>query len=76
MKMSLITLVCAVSLSAQNNPAGERKHLSVPTASGARPLAVAATEIDRGAHYPAVIHLKGDVEIRMPVCVVTGPGTV
>jgi len=32
-------------------------------------------EIDRGVQYPSVIHLKGDVEIRMPVCVATGPGT-
>jgi len=40
-------------------------------------LAVAAIQIEReGVHYPSVVHLKGAVEIRMPVCVVTGPGTV
>ena len=76
MKMSLVALVCAVVLSAQNYPPGERKHLSVPIAGSAQPLAVAATEIERGAQYPSVIHLKGDVEIRMPVCVATGRGSV
>ena len=75
MKTSLTALVCAVVLSAQNYPASERKHLSVPIASSAQPLAVAAIEIDRGVQYPSVIHLKGDVEIRMPVCIATGPGT-
>ena len=33
-------------------------------------------EIDRELQYPSVIHLKGAVEIKMPVCVVTRPGTV
>jgi len=32
-------------------------------------------EIDRGTQYPSVIHLKGNVEIRTPVCVAAGPGT-
>ncbi|HEY1337275.1 MAG TPA: hypothetical protein VGF59_07180 [Bryobacteraceae bacterium] len=76
MKMSLVAVLCAVSLSAQTNPGAERKHLSVPIASSAQPLLVAATEIDRGVPYPSVIHLKGDVEVRMPVCVATGPGTI
>ena len=31
-------------------------------------------EIEIGLPYPSVIHLKGSVEIRTPVCVVTGPG--
>jgi len=73
-KMSLAALVCAVVLSGQNYPAGQRKHLSVPITSSAQPLVVAANEIDRRVQYPSVIHLKGDVEIRMPVCVATGPG--
>jgi hypothetical protein len=63
-------------LSAQSYPAGEPKHLTVPIASSAQPLAVTAIDIDRGVEYPSVIHLKGDVEIRMPVCVVTGPGNL
>ena len=31
--------------------------------------------MDRPVRYPSVIRLKGEVEIKMPVCVVTGPGT-
>jgi len=37
-------------------------------------VTVAALEIERGAEYPTVVHMKGSVEIRMRVCVVTGPG--
>ncbi len=75
-KIALTALVCAAALSAQNYAAEERKHLTVPVAGSAQPFLVAATEMDRGVSYPSVIHLKGDVEIRMPVCVVTGPGSV
>jgi lipopolysaccharide assembly outer membrane protein LptD (OstA) len=74
--MWLTALACAVLLAAQNFPAGEPKHLSVPVGSSAQPFVLAAIEIDRGVQYPSVVHLKGDVVIRMPVCVVTGPGTV
>ena len=75
MKMSIAGQVCAVVLSAQDYPA-ERKHLSVPIQSSALPFAVAANEIERGAGYPSVIHLRGAAEIRMPICFVTGPGAV
>jgi hypothetical protein len=33
-------------------------------------------EIERGAEYPTVVHLKGSVEIRMRTCVMTGPGNM
>jgi hypothetical protein len=75
MKISIAALMCASAVSAQNYPAGQLKHISVPIASSAQPLAVAAMEIDRELQYPSVIHLKGAVEIKMPICVVTGPGT-
>jgi hypothetical protein len=75
MKISIATLMCTFAISAQNYPTGQLKHISVPIASSAQPLAVAAMEIDRELQYPSVIHLKGAVEIKMPVCVVTGPGT-
>ncbi|MGO9256996.1 MAG: hypothetical protein ACLQU1_11930 [Bryobacteraceae bacterium] len=75
MKLSLAALaVCTLALTAQDNPAGQLKHLSVPTATSLRPVSVAAMEIEIGLPYPSVIHLKGSVEIRTPVCVVTGPG--
>ncbi len=66
--------VCALALAAQDYPAGQLKHLPIPTASGQPVVTVAALEIERGAEYPTVVHLKGSVEIRMRVCVVTGPG--
>jgi len=73
MKLLLTALAAAVSLGAQDNPAGQMKHLPIPTSSG-RPVSVAAMEIERGAEYPTIVHLKGSVEIRMPVCVRSGAG--
>jgi hypothetical protein len=67
-KILLIVLASAAALGAQD----ERKHLSVPIESSTQPLTVAALEIERGPGYPSVIHLKGDVEIKIPVCVKTG----
>jgi hypothetical protein len=75
MRISIAAMLCAAAVTAQDFPAGQLKHLSVPIASSAKPFAVAAVEIEReDLHYPSVIRLKGAVEIRMPVCVVTGPG--
>ena len=37
--------------------------------------AALARSIEHGAEYPAVIHLKGDVEIRTRQCFPTGKGT-
>jgi lipopolysaccharide export system protein LptA len=75
MKLFLAALaVCALALTAQDYPAGQLKHLPIPAANGERPVSVAALEIERGAEYPTTVHLKGSVEIRMAVCVHTGPG--
>ena len=65
--------VCALSLAAQDNPAGQLKHLSVPVSTNIRPLSVAAMQIERTMAYPSIIHLKGSVEIRTPVCLHTKP---
>jgi lipopolysaccharide assembly outer membrane protein LptD (OstA) len=74
MKLSLAALaVCALALTAQDYPTGQLKHLPIPSAHG-RGVSVAAMEIERGAEYPTIVHLKGSVEIKIPVCVVTGPG--
>jgi hypothetical protein len=75
-KMSIAALICAAAVGAQDHPAGQLKHLSVPIAGSAQPLTITAMDIERGVQYPSVIHLQGAVEIRMPVCVVTGPGNV
>jgi lipopolysaccharide assembly outer membrane protein LptD (OstA) len=75
MKLSLAALaVCTLALTAQDNPAGQLKHLSVPTATSVRPVSVAAMEIERPLPYSSIIHLKGGVEIRTPVCLRSGPG--
>ena len=66
--------VCTLSLAAQDYPAGKLKSLSVPTSTNVKPLSVAAFEIEREGNYPSIIHLKGSVEIRTPVCVKTGRG--
>ncbi|MGD0777130.1 MAG: hypothetical protein ABSC05_30285 [Candidatus Solibacter sp.] len=77
MRRSLAVLaVCTLTLAAQDYPAGEMKRLSVPTTTNAKPLSVAAREIEREGLYPSVIHLKGSVEIRTPVCVKAGQGSV
>lgn len=65
--------VCALALTAQQNPASRLKHLSVPTSTSVRPLSVSAIEIEKGLPYPSLIHLKGSVEIRTPVCTITRP---
>ncbi len=46
----------------QDNKAAERKLHVMATGPGGGTLA--AFSIQRGASYPSVIHLKGDVEIR------------
>ena len=52
------------------------KHLTVAPlgGSGSGPVSVSARSIERGPEYPSVIRLKGDVEIRTPVCFPTGKG--
>jgi lipopolysaccharide assembly outer membrane protein LptD (OstA) len=57
---------------AQDYPAGTVKHLSVATLHGNRPVSVQAINIERGMRYGEVIHLKGNVEIKTPVCLAAG----
>jgi len=51
--------------------AQEQKHLSAPTVNGIRPVLLSALSIERGAEYPSLVELKGNVEIRTPVCYLT-----
>ena len=75
MKRLLAALgICTLTLAAQDYPAGQLKRLSVPIATSPSPLSVAALEIEREGDYPAILHLKGSVEIKTPVCVNAGPG--
>ena len=50
----------------------ERKHLTVPPLNGGRAVALSALSIERGVSYPSVVKLKGNVEIRTPVCLPVG----
>ncbi len=50
----------------------QMKHLVVFPMNGVRPVLVSALSIQRGAEYPSVVELKGDVEIRTRVCVMQG----
>ncbi len=71
-RISAVAAVCALSIAAQDQPGSQRKHLSVATLAGVRPISLSAVEIERGRQYPGIIHLKGRVEIRTPVCLATG----
>jgi lipopolysaccharide assembly outer membrane protein LptD (OstA) len=76
MKLAIAALLlCVLAYAAQDNPSDPRKHISVPTTTNVRPVQAAAAEIERGTEYPSVIHLRGNVEIRTPMCVAAGPGT-
>jgi hypothetical protein len=44
-------------------------HVTVPTPNSHQPVAVSAASIVRDTPYPSVIHLKGSVEVKMPICV-------
>jgi hypothetical protein len=61
---------------AQDNPES-MKHVMVAPQSGTAngQATVSARSIERGVGYPSVIRLKGDVEIRTPVCFKTGKST-
>jgi lipopolysaccharide assembly outer membrane protein LptD (OstA) len=75
MKWFLAALaLSALSLTAQTYPPGQLKRLTVPTRTSLSPLSVSALEIEREGEYPAIIHLKGSVEIKTPVCVKGVPG--
>ncbi len=73
MKPLLAAIVTfAFCLAAQDRADTQRKVLSVATLTGVRPISLAAFEIERAAQFPAIVHLKGSVEIRTPICVATG----
>jgi lipopolysaccharide assembly outer membrane protein LptD (OstA) len=75
MKLSLaVVAACTLALIAQDNPAGQLKHLIVPTTTSALPVSVAAMEIESELPHPSIIHLKGSVEIKTPVCLHAGRG--
>lgn len=74
MKFRIVALaMLPVGLAAQVNSADERKYLSIPTMTYARPISVSALNIERELGSTSIIHLSGGVVIRTPVCVSVGP---
>lgn len=80
MKLAIAATVWAL-LTAAISPAwpqdrtaelSQMKHLVLFPVNGVRPVLVSALNIQRGAEYPSLVELKGDVEIRMRVCVMQG----
>src|SRR5690349_21163947 len=71
----VVSLVCLwLSLaSGQQSPASELKHLSAAPLNANRPVSLEALSIERGVEYPSVVKLKGNVLIKTPVCIPTGP---
>ena len=49
----------------------QQKHLIAFVANGWANM-VSAQSIERGAEYPTVVYLKGSVEVKTPVCPLTG----
>ena len=55
----------------QADQQAQQKHLTVAPVNSVRPVLLSALSIERGADYPSLVELKGDVEIRTPVCITT-----
>jgi hypothetical protein len=57
----------------QTPESGEQKHVIAWAANDPLPgLQLSALSIVRGAEYPSVVYLKGNVEVKSPVCLPVG----
>lgn len=76
MRLLALTVTIGLAAMAQDKPE-TLKHLPVSPINGTADgrATVSARAIERDGGYPAVIRLKGDVEIRTPVCFKTGKST-
>ena len=72
--ISIGILACSLTttLAAGQDMAPESKHLTVVPLTAHRPVVLTARSIERGISYPSVVILKGDVEIKTPVCLPIG----
>jgi len=68
MKLTVLVALLATGLVT----AQEQKHLTTAPLSGGREVRMSANDIARTGEYPALIHLKGAVEIRTPACLPVG----
>jgi hypothetical protein len=69
-----VTFVGSVRLIMGQDTASEQKHLTVPTLNGRFPVRASALKIEPGVTYPSVVEMKGNVEIKTPVCLPVGKG--
>jgi len=50
----------------------QQKHLPVAVLNSKQSVSVQALDIERGVEYPSVVKLKGNVQIKTPVCLPVG----
>ncbi len=78
MKFSLLTstitlLLCLIAvLTAAQEKTDELKHFIAISLNGSRPVSLTALNIEHSVHYPGLISMKGQVEIKTPVCLPVG----
>lgn len=58
---------------AQNESAASLKHLTATPLNARFPARLAALSIERDPAYPGMVRLRGNVEIKSPVCLPVGP---
>ena len=68
-----LTLISLLPRATGQANADDLKHLIATPLGGETSVSLTARSIERGVDYPAIIQLKGGVEIRVPVCFRTGP---
>jgi hypothetical protein len=64
--------IALLTLATGQDMTSEQKHLTIAPQNGNRAVALTALSIERGVAYPSVIRLKGNVEIKTPVCLPVG----
>jgi hypothetical protein len=68
----LISVFAFLTWAIAQDSAPEMKHLMIPVLNGKATVKVSALNIDRGAEYPTIVKLTGQVEIKSPVCLPVG----
>ena len=77
MRASVLLMAFALPLTVSLRPtigqdvSDQQKHLIAFVVNGWANT-VSATSIERGAEYPTIIYLKGNVEVKAPVCPLVG----
>lgn len=78
MKFPLLTstitlLLCLIALpTTAQEKTHELKHYVAVPLNGSRPVSLTALNIEHSVEYPSLISMKGEVEVRTPVCLPVG----